>query len=281
MRDAGGLVKRFSHRFEATASYTWSRARDAQSPFRGPGGIANWQDGRTVSGRHDAVATGISLYDLPHRVVLAGTYALPWRRWTTDLSLYYVGESGSPLTYVAWGAKPGLGDLNADGFAGNDPIYIPKSAFDTTEIAFSGRSDAKGADNSPAAKAQRVVDQQTAFDRLIDGNTCLRGQRGRIMERNSCREPWGHTTILSVRQSIPLAGGHALAAQLDVFNVPNLLRRDWGQYRVARPNLLEHVGQTTGSPPQPLFRYDPTKPLWETLPTESSYQLQLSLRYSF
>jgi hypothetical protein len=197
------------------------------------------------------------------------------------LSFYYVGESGGPFTYLAWGAGR-RGDLNADGSNTNDPIYVPRDAFDPEEIAFSGRSDSPGADNSPEAQAERVSRQQEAFDRFIDGTPCLRSQRGRILERNSCREPWSHTTILSVRQAVPVAG-HAFEAQLDVFNVLNLLNGEWGEYRVASPTLLEHVGQGSGAADvsQSIFRFDTTRPEWTTLSTESLYQLQLALRYRF
>ena len=280
---SGKLVKRFSHRLEASASYTFSRTRDAGMPLRsGLPGIVNWASARALSGRHDDMTTDISLYDLPHRLIVAGTYTAPWRRWTTDLSFYYVGESGSPFTYVAWGIGR-RGDLNADGAVGNDPVYIPNSAFDPAEIAFSGKADSVGADLSPLALTQRVARQQSAFEALIDGTACLRRQRGRIMERNSCREPWAHTSIASLRQSFPVSGTHRLAAQLDVFNVLNLLKSNWGLYRTADNALLEQVGQTTGPPEaaQPVFRFDATKPLWLTVPAESAYQIQLALRYSF
>jgi hypothetical protein len=74
---------------------------------------------------------------------------------------------------------------------------------------------------------------------------------------------------------------HALEAELDIFNVLNLLNNNWGLYRVADPALLEHVAQTPGSPEesQPVFRFD--TPEWTTLPIESAFQLQLALRYRF
>jgi hypothetical protein len=117
---------------------------------------------------------------------------------------------------------------------------------------------------------------------LIDATPCLRRQRGRILERNSCREPWSHTTIASVRQAVPI-GSRALEAELDLFNVLNLLNAGWGHYRVATPRLLEHVGQTTGPPEtaQPIFRFDVARSEWTTLATESVFQLQLAARYRF
>jgi hypothetical protein len=275
------LERRFENGMAAMASYTYSRVRDAQTPLRtGTPGLVNWSS-RAVSGRHEDLSPGISLNDIPHRVVFAGTYQAPWKRWATIFSFYYVGESGGPFTYLAWGAGR-RGDLNADGSNANDPIYVPRDAFDASQIAFSGRSELPDADNSAAAQAERVRQQQTAFQRFIDGEPCLRRQRGRILERNSCREPWSHTTILSVRQAVPLAG-RGFEAQLDVFNVLNLLNDGWGDYRVADPALLEHVGQESGEQDvaQSTFRFDSTRQAWITLATESAFQLQLALRYSF
>jgi len=276
------VEKRFSGGLAVMAAYTFSCVRDVQTPLRaGTAGIVTWSGARVVSGRHEDLSPGISLYDLPHRIVFAGTYTAPWRHWSTMFSFSYVGESGSPFSYVAWGVGR-RGDLNADGSNANDPVYVPRSAFDTSEIRFSGLSESAGADNSPAAQADRVSRQQAAFEQFVEDTPCLRRQRGRILGRNSCREPWSHTIIASVRQAIPLAG-RALEAQLDLFNVLNLLNGAWGRYRVAAPRLLEHVGRTTGSPDaaQPIFRFDAAAPQWTTLQTESAFQLQVALHYRF
>ena len=56
---------------------------------------------------------------------------------------------------------------------------FPADAFDTNEILFSGRSDVPGADNSPAAQADRVMQQQEGFGRFIERTSCLWNQRGR------------------------------------------------------------------------------------------------------
>ena len=260
------LERRIEQGFGATASYTFSRARDVQSPSRvNMRGTAMWADARALSGRHEDQTIGISLNDLPHRAVAAVTYTPPWRRWSTGLSFYYVGESGSPFTYVSFGLNR-RGDLNADGSNANDPIYVPRSAFDTSEVRFEPFGTVTAAQ------------QAEAFARFIEGAPCLRRQRGRIMERNSCREPWSHTTIASVRQAIPI-GPRALEVELDVFNVLNLLNAGWGRYRVAAPRVLQHVGQTASA--QPVFRFDVTRAEWTPLETESAFQLQLAVRLRF
>jgi hypothetical protein len=270
---AAQLQKQFSAGLEARAAYAYSRVRDVQTPPSEFAYAENWRLGRVVSGRHDALTLSVSALEIPHRVVLAGTYALPWRRWTTDVSLYYVGESGSPYAYVAWGTQR-RGDLNADGANVNDPIYVPHSASDTTEIRFSG---------VPAD----VAAQQAGFERLIADTPCLRRQRGRIMARNSCRAPWVHVANLSVRQALPPVRGHKLALQVDVFNVLNLLNEDWGRLRVVSPGpnvaLLEQIARTPGplSASQPVFRFDASRARFDDQNVDSAYQLQLGVRYSF
>jgi hypothetical protein len=274
-----GRVERwFAGGLGASVSYTYSRTRDVQSPSRvNTSGIAMWADARAVSGRHEDSTLGISLNDLPHRIVAALTWTAPWRRWPTQLAFYYVGESGSPFTYLATGAAR-RGDLNADGSNANDPIYVPRSAFDTSEIRFEPFTR----EASGTVETVSVARQAAAFERFVEETACLRRQRGRIAARNSCREPWTHTTIASVRQGIPI-GRQVLELELDAFNLLNLLSDGWGRYRLARSRVLEHVGQGTDAEggSQPIFRFDPAFTRWETLPAESTFQLQVAARYRF
>ena len=273
--------RRFAQRFGGLISYTYSSVRDVQSPSRvNQTGIAMWSDARAVSGRHDKLQREISLNDIPHRVVAAFSYTAPWRLWSTGLSFYYVGESGSPFTYVATGVNR-RGDLNADGSNTNDPIYVPRNASDASEIQFSGLSEAVGADNSSAAQATRIASQALAFERFVETTPCLRRQRGRLLARNSCREPFSQTTVASVQQAIPIRGA-AFEAELDLHNVLNLLNRDWGRQWLAAPRVLEHVGQTTGpaATSQPIFKFNETRDEWTSV-QESAFQIQVAFRYRF
>ncbi|MGE5749960.1 MAG: TonB-dependent receptor [Gemmatimonas sp.] len=265
----------------AFVSYTYSRARDVQTPLRvNTRGTTAWASARVTSGRDDDYPLGISSNDIPHRVVAGGAYSPRSLKGRTLFSFYYVGESGRPFTFTAYGTLR-RGDLNADG-SSNDPIYVPRSALDTLEVLFSGFSDAAGADNSPAAQADRERAQRTAFESFIERTSCLRRQRGKILERNSCREPWSNTTIASARQAIPV-GGNAFEVQLDVFNVLNVLNAGWGLRREAAPALLEHFRQSSGSvqASRPVFRFDATSTGLTTSSTESAFQMQLAMRYRF
>jgi hypothetical protein len=271
----GTIERQFSSSLETTVSYTRSRVRDVLSITNGSPAttFAFWAGGRTVAGRHDALGTGVSSYEIAHRVVVTGTFTAPWRRWSSSVSLYYVGESGIPFTYTdSTAATPNQpnGDLNADGSNANDPIYVPRSAADTAEIVFQGT-------------AAEIARQQSALESFIARTPCLRRQRGHILARNSCVAPWVHTSSAAVRQSLPSLAGHEASLDLEVFNLLNLIRHGWGLYRVPNAFLLRHVGQTSGSPAtaQPVFIFDKDWQAFSTANSESAYQLQLAVRYRF
>ena len=274
------IERRLSDRWGAMASYAWSRTRDVQSLSRvNSPGISLWGDANATAGRHDDPSLATSLYDLPHRITSALTWAAS--RSLTRFSLLYIGESGHPFTYVSSGANR-RGDLNADGSSINDPVYVPRDAMDPLEIQFSGRSDVPGADNSPATQADRVAVQRLALQRFIDGSSCLRANRGRILARNSCREPWTHTTVASIRQSFPF-GTRTLDLQLDLYNLLNAIRAHRGLVRIAIPGLLEHVGQVidpNGST-EPVFRFDTAREEWAITEALSRFQLQMGARLRF
>ena len=263
-------------------SYTFSQARDVMTPVRvNTRGTVLWASARVVSGSHDDFTRTTSSNDIPHRMIAVGTYTRTWFRSPTHFSFSYVGEAGRPFTYIAYGAG-GRGDLNGDGSNANDPVYIPRSALDSAEIRVTGVSDVAGADNSATAVATRETAQRQALQRFIDDTPCLRRQRGRIMARNSCREPWSNTTVASLKQELPV-GGRTLDVELDVFNVLNLLNAAWGSQREAAAGLLEQVQQTAAPvlDSRPVFRYDITRATWTVATDESKFQLQLAARYRF
>ena len=133
----GQLQRPWSDHLEMQASYTYSRVRDVQSltsaqlvmPFD------LWANARPLSSRMEDPSLGISTFEIPHRIVLSATYAARWKGRTTDVSLFYVGESGTPFTYGDSTAGKFTGDLNADGTSADDPIYVPRDATKPAEIA--------------------------------------------------------------------------------------------------------------------------------------------------
>jgi carboxypeptidase family protein/TonB-dependent receptor-like protein len=275
--DVTGELRHEGQWANVQASLSYGRARDVQSPRPLSALlIDNWRFSRPVAGRLDDLRLGASDFDQPVRARLSGTIHSPWQTLRTDLSFVYVGGSGFPYTYVAGGTQ-GRGDLNADGAIGNDPIYIPRTSFDTAEIRFAG---------SPA----EVAMQQAAFERFIDGAACLRRQRGQIMSRNSCRSPWMHLLNLALRQALPAPRSQRVALEVQVFNVLNLVNRHWGQVQLpggtpptttSQVPLLSQVAQTAGALSVPVYRFDTMTRRYSFDNTDSYYQIQFAARYSF
>ena len=275
---SGQLKKRFGETLDMTAAYTYMQAKDVMS-LTSDRAISNWRNGRQYAGLESSTEATTSYFQRPHRLMLFGTYTAPWR--TTDVSIFYEGMSGTPFTYTV------NGDLNGDGSNVNDPIYVPLDATDLAEARV-GTFVANTFALNPL-EAQR-------FDDFVDSQECLREQRGRIMERNSCRSPWQNRMDLSLRQSIPEFAGQRLSIQLDVVNFLNLLNSEWGQIEL--PNLSDIFPQQpilrqrsrtsadqTTSLPNVTFEIPATGntgPFYKRQDqTSNFYQMQLTLRYSF
>jgi hypothetical protein len=184
------------------------------------------------------------------------------------------------------------GDLNGDGFNGNDPIYVPKNATDQNEIRF--------VDQGSGATLITAAAQASAFEKFISDNDCLNKQRGQIMERNSCYAPWLNRVDFSLRQSLPQILGQRITAQLDIFNFGNFVGRmvgkdEWGQQQspVLSPTFPQQQALTVrGRTPGPLSTSLPTYNFNANLISTGAfvrqqtlasnfYQMQLTLKYTF
>jgi hypothetical protein len=273
-----GLQRRFQGGLEMRAFYTHTRARDVISATSSTA-QSQYRFGRVLSGPHTDRSVGISAFDQPHRISLSGVYNLPWDRFPTSLSVIYSGTSGDPFTYVYGASSSTRGDLNADGFNGNDPLYVPVNALDPNEIRFQTLTQ-NNVTYTP-------VQQAEAFEQFIRESNCLSQQRGQILKRNTCRNGWRNGVDVSLRQAVPTFGRQNLSFQLDVFNFLNLLNEDWGIQRNAAgqstANLLTHVGQSSADvrTAVPVVQFNPTFQQFLTETLSSNYQIQLSGRYSF
>ena len=216
---SGQLEKRFRSGTEVTLAYTYTDARDRISPdcFN----VTCNLDFTPVDGSLESRALTTSTFSVRHKITLGVIAEAPLR---IRAGLFYVGSSGRPYTYMI------SGDANADGLSlidlGNDAIYVPRDAADIT-LADPG--------------------QWPGLDSLIRGQPCLQSQRGRIMRRNSCQGPWA--TLLNARLSkaFGMGGGRSLELITDVFNLLNLVDRDWGVQRttlsfLGDPEILQLVG---------------------------------------
>lgn len=232
---------------ELSLAYTYTDARDRISPI-GFDFTSNL-DITPLDGTLDRRRLATSNFEAVHKITFGGVVDLPLR---LRLGLFYNGYSGNPVTYMV------AGDANADGL-GNDIVYLPKDASDITLA-------------DPT--------QWTSLDRFIRSESCLQKQRGRIMRRNSCRASWH--TILNARLSkeIPTVRGQSVELMADLFNVLNLIDRDWGVQRLyPASQLLQLVGydETNGRGIYEVLRIDRNARDNEA----TRWRLQLGVRYSF
>ena len=289
------LQKSFTTNFDMSLAYTYQQARDVASITSSTAG-SNFRYQRDVSGDLLDKTVTRSKYDQPHRIIAGGSYRFPSY---TDVSFVYSAGSGAPFDFVYGRLSGTTGDLNADGQSQNDLMYVPTDATNPNEILFQNYNS-----TDPAKKA--VADASAAaFEQFISDNECLDSQRGSIMERNSCRNPWTNRIDISVAQSLGKLGGEAfknIQFRVDVINFTNLLNKKWGEQAFSDQNstcgqicsatvALTHVGNqlpsglpagTTNSPlARGIFTYSPTYQIFNSDNASSNYRIQLSARYSF
>lgn len=216
---AYSVAARLERRFRSShvsATYAYARAHDLFS-------LNNFNarptlQGTPLDGTLEDRRLATSLFDTPHRITVTATFQLPLN---IGASLLYSGSSGTPFSYIV------NGDANADGIGErvvkNDIVYVPR---DRADISIDGN------DNRPGVGTLAQQDSAYALlDSYIESERCLREQRGRILRRNSCRNPWVGGLNARLTKMVRLRAGQSLEIGADVFNVLNLLNGRWGQYR--------------------------------------------------
>ena len=198
-----------------------------------------------------------SVFDTPNKITASGTINLPYG---FDFSLVYIGYSGMPFSYVV------SNDANADGISGNDMIYVPRN-----------RSDITLADTTTA--------NWNKLNAFISGEDCLNNNRGRLLPRNSCRNPWQDYLNARIIKAFPTTGGQSLELSIDVFNILNLLNSTWGRItqtaQFEEQSMLTQTGYDTSNQRGIYSLLLPTRPAVLSNSLSSRWRLQGGLRYIF
>lgn len=243
---------------------------------------SQWRFMESVNGRNN-ITLSHSDFDLGHRInayiAKKVTYGKNKNLGTT-FSLVYNGQSGSPFSYVNQNSMVrdyGTGESN-------DLIYVPRSS---SEIVF--------LTNTTGGVTYTAAQQWALFNDYIENDKYLSKRRGQFAERNGARTPFSHIIDLKIQQdfNIKINGKrHQIQISYDVFNLTNLLNREWGrQYFVTNDNfrLLNFAGFVSSTNLTPQFRFTPLpgdgKPYTlsdGTFPGNSSrWTSQLGIRYNF
>lgn len=208
--------KSFGDRLDIDAGYAFNRSGDIQS-LLSLDATSNFGF-NPIEGDPNAPKRQPSLFDRPHKVVASATATLPDGLGGARLSVLYVGQSGTPYSYVY------TSDVNADAYPGigqaldfaNDLIYVNEGLFDF-----------------PGPKS---VVSGFLFEQLISQEPCLQRNRLRIISRNACRTPWSHQVDMRVTQQLSV-GSVEVDLIFDVLNVLNLINREWGQVQTVNSTV--------------------------------------------
>ena len=208
------LRKSFSNGASASLSYAFTQAKNALKSTEIHSIL--WQN-LPVQGDPNNPRQSWSEFGPRHRFVSAATYTRNWsNRFATHFGLFAEVAQGGRFT-AAGGNRFSFvyaGDVNGDGQAGNDLIYVPR---DQSDIGLADPAD------------------WAALDAFIRQDSYLSRRRGEIAERMGALAPWFSSLDLRVLQDAVVAG-QTLQLSLDVLNVGNLLNSSWGVRKIANPS---------------------------------------------
>jgi hypothetical protein len=189
------------------AAYSYSEATEA-SPLTSSRAISNWRN--QASFNPNEIIAARSNYVVRDRV----TAALNWSHAffgdnKTSVGLFYEGRTGAPYSWVY------SNDANGDGRT-NDLLYIPAGPDDVIFRDIAGGLTA--------------AQQSDLFWQSVDANHDLSSHRGQALDRNGSFMRWRNNFDLRISQELPgFFEDNKATIWLDVFNVANLLNKNWGQ----------------------------------------------------
>ncbi|MGZ8539831.1 MAG: TonB-dependent receptor [Chitinophagaceae bacterium] len=222
-----------------------------------------------------------SLYGNTHRFFIAGSKRFDYGKndkYATTVSFFGSWTSGNRYAYVYGG------DINNDGTATNDLIYVPTNA-EIDAMTFDPITDVNGNVQSPAA-------QKAALKAFIDQDEYLQRKRGRYTEKYGAETPWFSQVDLRVLQDFNFGNGkkkQTIQLSLDFVNIGNLISSKWGVREYATTSgFYQPLGVSTHDAGgaftnNPVYSFDPslTKTFVSSPDLPSRWQLQLGLRYIF
>ncbi|MGB1042488.1 MAG: carboxypeptidase regulatory-like domain-containing protein [Tenacibaculum sp.] len=263
-----GLYKEDKN-YNGFIGYTYGKSKDISSTVRNSN-AANFEWNQAINSYDPKLS--FSNFDLRHKLVSSHGYNFNFKnKHQLQASFLYTGTSGSPYSIVY------QGDVNKDGSSRNDLVYIPANQ---NEINLQDITDANG--NVITSSEE----QWNNLNRFINSNDYLRNNRGNYAERNGARTPWNHQLDAKFAYNIPLKNNKNIQISADVFNVLNLVNKNWGRLVYvpnvvnANFNLLEFKGVENNQPVYQFTLDENTKP-WVVDAINSRWKAQLGVKYQF
>ena len=259
----------FKNNLFLTGSYNYLVATDASSISAEISSDAF--DRNPILNNANEAINSRSLYGNTHRFVLAGIkrYEYGKGKYATTVSLFANWNSGNRFAYVYGG------DINNDGTATNDLMYVPKNS-EIDVMSFQPLTDVNGVVQNEAA-------QRTALKSFIEQDSYLKSRRGYYTEKYGAESPWFSQVDVRLLQDFNFKMGsktNTVQLSIDFINVGNLISSKWGVRKYASASgYFQPISYLGGGN----YQFDPS--LKETFIASpdlpSRWQMQFGLRYIF
>lgn len=256
------LRKQFMNGASASLAYTRLTATNSLKSTE----IASvlWQN-QPVQGDPNNPKNSPSEFGNPHRIIATGFYRHDWsKRMSTRAGLFFELAQGNAYIYSGGNRYSFIysGDVNGDGYGGNDLIYIPVNELD---IVLADAAD------------------WAALDAFIEQDDYLSANRGKIAERFGAINPWFSNLDLRILHDFSTASAGGLQLSFDIINLGNLLNSSWGVRKVASAAATSPLLLTGfDSSGEPILDFTgPTETYIDDPSIFSRWQLQVGLRYTF
>lgn len=203
-------------------------------------------------------------------------------KMSTNIGLFYNGQSGQTLSYNVFGDLNGDDGSNltsASTSGSQDLLYIPTDASNFVPLTVSGVT------YTPAQ-------QFGFFQDYVNSTEYLKENQGKNTKRNASRLPWENHVDFKLVQDFKVYKKHTFSLTVDIFNIGNLVSKKWGKaYFASNQNLtpLNITGfNTVGNTVTPRYTFNPafgldtyTNKPYSYSDYLSRWSMQIGARYKF
>jgi hypothetical protein len=274
------LRKTFDFGMSGFFSYTYLTAKSVMKSTE----IASvlWAE-NPVLGNPNRPDIGWSEFGNRNRFVIGGNYRWTYgENWGTSIGLVceiaegnaFRGAGGNRYSFIY------AGDVNGDGTASNDLIYIPKDQNDITFDPWTYEDD----EGNPVTVT--ADEQWRAWSAFVEQDDYLKENKGEIADRFAALNPWYVNVDFRLMQDFVFGSPgseHRFQLSVDCLNFLNLLNSDWGIRSVANSAATSPLQFVRMEGNEPVFNYKAvaTETYTEDLSIYSRWRIQVGLRYLF